>query len=241
MQGDLKQISLPDLIQTFCEGQKTAAINLKNDRSKAKIFINKGNIVHATLDNLVGEQAFFEMLTWDNGEFLSELDQETNTKSIEKSWQSILLEGVQQKDESQTTNNEKTSETKTTSKKPMKKKGEILNETLQALLQQSTDIHGAAIVGNDGLVYSANVPEKDLDENMVGAAAAAILGLSRRSAEQLNRGGFTQTLIQGTDGNIIVCDINEDILLVGLTAKAVNLGMAFAELRDFVQKLKDLV
>ncbi len=240
MQGNLKHISLPDLVQNFCEGHKTAAINLKHNDSNAQIFINDGEIVHATLDDIVGENAFYKLLKWEDGQFKSEIDKIPDTTSISKSWKSILLEGVQRVDESsgknETSNNENKSNNKT-----MKKKGEILNETLQELLQQSTDIHGAAIVGNDGLVYSANVPEKELDENMVGAAAAAILGLSKRSAKQLNRGTFSQTLIQGDNGNIIVCGINEDILLVGLTAKAVNLGMAFAELRDFISKLKDLV
>jgi predicted regulator of Ras-like GTPase activity (Roadblock/LC7/MglB family) len=128
-------------------------------------------------------------------------------------------------------------------KKPekKKKKGELIAETLQKLLQQSTDVQGAAIVGNDGLVYSANVPEKELDENIVGAASAAILGLSRRSVNQLKRGGFSQTLIQGDNGNIIVTRLSDETLFVGLTPKEVNLGMAFAEVRDFASKLSGIV
>ncbi len=102
-------------------------------------------------------------------------------------------------------------------------------------------VASAAIVGIDGLVYSANVPQKGMDEAMVGAASAAILGLSKRSVQQLSRGGFKQTLIQGDDGNIIVAPINDEILFVALTPASVNLGMAFAEVRSIAKKLQDIL
>jgi len=122
-----------------------------------------------------------------------------------------------------------------------KKKSELLAETLAELLTESSDIEGAAVVGTDGLVYSANVPQRALDENMVGATSAAILGLSKRSASQLKRGNFNQTLIQGEDGNIIVTYLNDDTLFIGLTPKNINLGMAFAEVRTMAGRLREIL
>ena len=122
-----------------------------------------------------------------------------------------------------------------------KKKSEQLADALMELLGESSDIEGAAIVGVDGLVYSANVPQRALDENMVGATAAAVLGLSKRSAGQLKRGIFQQTLIQGDEGNIIVVGLNDETLFVGLTAKNVNLGMAFAEVRVMTNKINQIL
>lgn len=122
-----------------------------------------------------------------------------------------------------------------------KKKSEILADTLAELLQESSDIDGAAVVGTDGLVYSANVPQRALDENMVGASSAAVLGLSKRSVDQLKRGSFKQSLIQGDDGNIIVADLTDSTLLVGLTPKSVNLGMAFAEIRTMTERLREIL
>ena len=122
-----------------------------------------------------------------------------------------------------------------------KKKSELLADALAKLLQESSDIDGAAVVGVDGLVYSANVTQKALDENMVGATSAAILGLSKRSVNQLKRGTFNQTLVQGDDGNIIVVGLNNDTLFVGLTPSNVNLGMAFAEVRTMVASLSEIL
>lgn len=123
----------------------------------------------------------------------------------------------------------------------MKKKSEQLADALAELIQGSADFEGAAVVGVDGLVYSANVPQRALDENMVGATSAAVLGLSKRSVGQLKRGNFSQTLIQGEDGNIIVAGLNEQTLFVGLTPKNVNLGMAFAEVRTIAARLVEIV
>jgi len=122
-----------------------------------------------------------------------------------------------------------------------KTRSEILADSLAQLLEESSDIDGVAIVGIDGLVYSAHVPQKSLDEEMVGATSAAVLGLSKRSASQLKRGDFKQTLIQGQDGNIIVININAETLLVGLTRAEVNLGMAFAEMRNMVSTLTGIL
>ena len=122
-----------------------------------------------------------------------------------------------------------------------KKRSEKLADALVELLRESSDIDGAAVVGVDGLVYSANVPQKALDEEMVGATSAAILGLSKRSVGQLKRGGFKQALIQGDDGNIIVTSLNDETLLIGLTPNNVNLGMAFAETRNMIDTLSSIL
>ena len=122
-----------------------------------------------------------------------------------------------------------------------KKRSERIAEALKELLEGSSDIEGGALVGIDGLVLSANVPVQGLDETLVGAAAAAVFGLSRRSVEQLGRGEFLQTLIQGEDGNIIVTVVDPQNVFVGITPSNINLGMAFFEARQVAQKLAQIL
>ncbi len=236
MQGDLKHMGVADLIQHNCEDRKTARIQILNNDDQATIFLDEGTVVHAICGEKTGEDAIYQVLGWREGTFSLDMDVTTSEKTIERSCNGLLLKGAQILDESKGTTDESTNK-----KEKTMKKGEIISQTLQELLQQSTDVQGAAIVGTDGLVYSANVPEKGLDENLVGAASAAILGLSRRSVNQLKRGTFAQTLIQGDDGNIIVTGLGDQTLFVGLTPKEVNLGMAFAEVRDFASKLSGIV
>ncbi len=240
LKGNLKDMSVADLIQHNCQDRKTARLVVHHNNQKASLFFKDGGVPYAALGNLQGEEVVYKILNWQEGEFALDMGLEAPNTNITRSWSGLLLEGAKRLDE---TNNTSTPNSITDmEEKPMaKKKSEVLADKLVELLQESSDIDGAAIVGTDGLVYSANVPQRALDETMVGASAAAALGLSKRSVQQLKRGNFKQSLIQGDDGNIIVTGINDDTLFVGLTPSSVNLGMAFAEVRNIVAELKDIL
>lgn len=237
LQGNLQMMGIADLIQHNCQDRKTAQLVIEHNGHQAALFFKDGAVTHATLGDLQGEEVIYHLLSWQEGSFSLEAGIEPPATTINRSWSGLLLEGVRRLDEIQ---HSPLFEQET---KPMamKKKSELLADALAELLQGSSDIEGAAIVGVDGLVYSANVPHKGLDENMVGATSAAILGLSKRSANQLKRGNFNQTLIQGDEGNIIVSSLDDQTLFVGLTPKNVNLGMAFAEMRTMTARLREIL
>jgi len=122
---------------------------------------------------------------------------------------------------------------------PMKR-SERLAQTLRQIVSNSTDVRGVAIISLDGLVISANLPS-DMDQTRVGAVAASILNLSGRSVMQLARGEFQQTLIQGTEGNVILTYAGKNATFVALTDKGVNLGMAFLEAREGAQRVAEVL
>jgi len=241
MQGSLQDMAVADLIQHNCQDQKTAQVIIQHNGKEATVFFKEGAVVHAALDELQGEEVIYEILQWQEGQFSLEVGQEPPAVTISRSWSGLLLEGARRLDEETNLSNNNVVLSSQEEKPMAKKKSEILADSLAELLSESSDIDGVAVVGVDGLVYSANVPQKALDEEMVGATSAAVLGLSKRSANQLKRGGFKQTLIQGDDGNIIVSGLNDDTLFVGLTAANVNLGMAFAEMRSMANKLREIL
>lgn len=243
MQGNLQVMSVADLIQHNCQGHNTAQLVIQHNNQEASLFFKGGAVLHATLGDLQGEEVIYEILKWEEGQFNLAMDVEPELTTISRPWSGLLLEGARRQDhEDNFLGNDLTSFNQEDF--PMattKKKGELLADTLTNLLNESSDIAGAAIVGVDGLVYSANVPQKGMDESLVGATSAAVFGLSTRSANQLQRGSFKQTLIQGDDGNVIVASIDNETLFVGLTTNGVNLGMAFAEVRTMTTTLKDLL
>lgn len=120
------------------------------------------------------------------------------------------------------------------------KRSEQLAEVLRNLVSGSTDIQGVAVISMDGLVIAAELPTK-LDQARVGAVAAGILSLSGRSVGQLQRGELQQTLIQGTEGNVIITYAGKNAAFVALTGKDVNLGMAFLEAREGAQKVSEIL
>lgn len=244
MQGSLKDMDVATLIQHNCQDRKTAQLDVTQNGTTATLFFQDGNVAHATLDELEGEEVIYRIIDWAEGDFSLEIGIETPKVSIERSWSGLLLEAAKRMDEANQPVDDLFSEPPpepAAAPPEPKKKSDILAETITELLKDSADIEGAAVVGTDGLIYAAKVPQSDLDENMVGAVSAAIFGLGSRSVKQLKRGGFNQIIIQGKDGYIIVVGLNEDMLFVGLTDTSVNLGMALAEVRDLTTNIKSIL
>jgi hypothetical protein len=237
MQGKLNDMAVADLIQHTCMDGKTARLTLEHAGQQAMVFFDAGEAVHAVLGKAQGEEVIFEILAWNDGLFTLEAGVRPPSKTITRNWTGLILEGAHRFDEAQQATQTKQME----APKMAKTRGERLADALSELLADSSDINGAAIVGHDGLVFSANVPQKTLNEEMVGAVSASIFGLGRRSADQLQRGSLVRAMIQGSNGNIIVSAINDDTLLVALTANDVNLGMAFMEIRSMSQSLAALL
>ena len=240
MKGNVRDMSVADLIQHNCQDNRLARLTIDHDGRQAVLFFKDGSVVHAELDDLRGEEAVYRALDWEEGQFDLEVGLEPPATTITRSWSGLLLEAARRVDEM-----EKIESTKSYQKEganmPPKKRSELLAEALDELLASSSDIEGAAVVGVDGLVYSANVPQRGMDVDMVGAASAAVLGLSRRSVGQLNRGDFAQTMIQGSGGNIIVSSLNPETIFIALTPPGVNLGMAFAEVRSMIRRLSEIL
>ncbi len=120
------------------------------------------------------------------------------------------------------------------------KRSEMLESALSHILENSIDIHGAAVISLDGLTLSSKLPVR-MDASKVGAIVASIHNLSSRSVQQLERGELLQTLIQGKDGNIVITNAGKNIALVVLTKKDINLGMVFLEAREGAKRILEVL
>ena len=240
VKGNLRDMSLASLISVNCNEMNQAILLLYREDKEGSIFITDGNVVHAVLDSFIGKEAVYEMLTWEDGEFDLKMNVEPPERTITAGWSSLLLEGMHRIDENAAELEDLNGLDKQNEKKEktemMAKRSEDLAETLSTMLAASTDIEGAVVVSSDGLVIASQLP-KGLDETRMGASAAALLGLSKRTTSELGRGNFTQNLIQGKDGNIIIVSISEHAVLLGLTSTDVNLGMVFLEAREAAETI----
>jgi hypothetical protein len=98
-QGSLKELPLPDVIQLVAVSGKTGVFSLRNGSESGRIFLRKGQIVHATAGTLVGEQAVYELARWAQGEFSFAPGTESDVDTIEKSNTNLLMEAARQIDE----------------------------------------------------------------------------------------------------------------------------------------------
>ena len=102
MKGQLEDMAVADIIQHNCQDRKTARVSIKNGRRKAELFFKNGNVVHASSGDQEGEEAIYQVITWEKGSFMLKSDVEPPAYTITRGWTSLLLEGARRHDEAQT-------------------------------------------------------------------------------------------------------------------------------------------
>jgi hypothetical protein len=98
-QGSLRELPLPDVIQLVAVSGKTGAFTLRNASESGQLFLKRGQIVHASVGTLTGEQAVYELARWSEGDFAFEPDAEAESVTVEKSNTNLLMEAARQIDE----------------------------------------------------------------------------------------------------------------------------------------------
>lgn len=235
LQGSLKEMTVADLIQHNCLDNKTARLTIDQNGQSALLFFKDGQVAHAAMGDLQGEEVVFQILNWHDGRFTLEMGFKSPTVSISRSWSGLLLEGARRLDESAGQTNGSPNPPSVTYANG------TYQDRLSDVFRGLSDIEGMAVIGVDGEVLAARLPQATLDQDEVGAIGAAILGLSKRSVDQLKRSNFKQAYLQGTQGNIIITNITDEVLFVGLTPNDVNLGFVFAEAREITAKVRDVL
>src|SRR3954470_3497795 len=95
-QGSLKELPLPDIIQLVSVSGKTGVFSLRRngDSSTGEIFLRGGQIVHAHVGDLQGEEAMYELATWPEGEVVFTRVNDTEPPPIQRSTTILLMEAV---------------------------------------------------------------------------------------------------------------------------------------------------
>jgi hypothetical protein len=98
-QGSLKELPLPDIIQLVSVSGKTGKFTLTRDADRGFIFLKNGQMVHATIGDLVGEEAIYSLAIWNHGEFQFSPGEDSDRQTITKSNTNLLMEAARRLDE----------------------------------------------------------------------------------------------------------------------------------------------
>jgi hypothetical protein len=98
-QGSLKELPLPDIIQLVSVSGKTGKFTLTRDNDRGFIFLKNGQMVHATVGDLSGEEAIYSLAIWNQGDFLFNPGEEADRQTITKSNTNLLMEAARRLDE----------------------------------------------------------------------------------------------------------------------------------------------
>jgi response regulator RpfG family c-di-GMP phosphodiesterase len=97
--GSLENLSLPDIVQTLTIGMKTACVTLRSEKLEGRLWFDNGTLHHAESGKSSGDEAFYEMVGWDSGEFVIEHGSKSRESSIEQDAMFLLMEGLRMIDE----------------------------------------------------------------------------------------------------------------------------------------------
>ncbi|MBW2058350.1 MAG: DUF4388 domain-containing protein [Deltaproteobacteria bacterium] len=97
--GDLSQIRLLDILNLLIREGKTGKVSLRKGGALGEIFVENGKIVHGSAESSYGEEAIYLMMTWTIGKFSYTPDVLPDSRTVSRSTEQIISEGVERMEE----------------------------------------------------------------------------------------------------------------------------------------------
>ena len=91
--GDIKSFKLHSLLQLITMEGKSGALKIDDGTRQAKCYFNHGKLYHCSLAKLTGSGAFYELLTWDEGQFTFDERGKIDLRTVYEPLDSLLIEG----------------------------------------------------------------------------------------------------------------------------------------------------
>jgi hypothetical protein len=98
-QGSLKELPVPDIIQLMAVSGKTGVFTLVRGAERGYIYLKNGQMAHARVGEITGEEAVYALTIWSTGDFQFTPNEETEETTIVKSNTSLLMEAARRLDE----------------------------------------------------------------------------------------------------------------------------------------------
>jgi DNA-binding response OmpR family regulator/predicted regulator of Ras-like GTPase activity (Roadblock/LC7/MglB family) len=195
VQGNLRSMSLPNIIQVNCAENSQAHLRIRNQGQEASIFFADGNVVHAVLGSQAGEEAVYELLTWEDGDFELEMDVPPPERTINVGWSGLLLEGLRRLDE----------EAAGMEELEAGQREGVVDEMTQELvraLRQIDGVVGVVFAARDGIVLADDLDGDPLKE---GAVTVFVGNAASQVGESLALGAFDWgTVVVGKDTVLVL-------------------------------------
>jgi DNA-binding response OmpR family regulator len=97
--GKVFGLQLTDIIQINCLSRLTTALIITRNGEKGVIYLNEGEIIHAECGEQKGTDAFYKILSWQEGEFLSNVGVTPPVQTIYQNWEHLLVEAMRRNDD----------------------------------------------------------------------------------------------------------------------------------------------
>lgn len=97
--GVLRQVGLQDVLQMECLGRNSSILEVANAQVRGRIYIEHGSIIHSEAGEIKGEEAINCLLALRGGDFNLKPYEEPAERTIQGSWEFLLMEAARMRDE----------------------------------------------------------------------------------------------------------------------------------------------
>jgi CheY-like chemotaxis protein/predicted regulator of Ras-like GTPase activity (Roadblock/LC7/MglB family) len=214
LEGNLQMMSLASIIQINCEERNQAQLILNHLGKEGTIYFKDGEMVHAEAGDLIGDEAIYSLLIWEEGTFKLKMGVEPESITINKNWSGLLLEGMRRIDESTADWSPDWED-----ESPPDEEGQDnkLHEKIVKTIIANRDVTSVVIYSKTGTLIvqeNSNDPEGDISlGEMLKEKAESIGGY-------LEGGDLVRIELAGSDKRIYFQQQDDDLLLLSLTKRS---------------------
>lgn len=235
-EGRISDFQLADLIQMNCLGRLTNALHIEKGLQKAVIYFEDGNITHCEVGDLQGEEAFYEVISWDGGTFQVERSVKAPKETIIVGWQGLLMEGLRRADEAK---NLEAQRERIDPEIRRKKIQQVLHEFIRG-----KDIILITLFSEEGFPIMSEISSESEGRIDIAGLTPLLPDLftnAREAGQQLKLNSTREVLMEYEKGWLALCPIleSEDYFAV-LSKKSMNLAMLRMEVKKIARILHDI-
>ncbi len=236
-EGRISDMHLSDLIQMHCLGRLTNALHVQKDQYIGVIYFENGDIIHAVVDNKEGEEAFYEILSWEGGSFSVQRGAKAPKETILKGWQTLLLEGLRRLDESRSPQVQEFEE-----------ENQKKQQRMRSVLERLSDVKGfilCAVFDSEGFPLNSVISEAYKQNIKLSEIAPSIAKLHKQvefTAVDLNMDESKEMILLLKEGFCVISNLPEKraylLFLADQTSNLALLRMRIkSELKDLIEAL----
>jgi hypothetical protein len=217
--GVMRKVGLEDLIQLECMNCKSTLLEIKNDKVRGRIYIERGEIVHAVASGLTGEPALQKLLALRGGEFSLKAAEPAERRTIHNQWMQLLMEAAQLRDE-ETNFFSPESEAKGFTFAPSTSSAEEI-VAMATLLGDHPNVRELVLIANQGdVLYSSKCPDS------AGRAAICneLLDAAKTISAELPLGEFHHLEIVNDESKTVIQPAQGHHLMIGTAAGVGSIG-----------------
>lgn len=261
MKGNLKDISVTNIVQIVGQSGMSGRLTILNMNQEVQIFFANGDIVEAELDQKNGEEVFFEVLGWETGEFEMDTNIVSSNQTISIPWTDLLLSGLQKLDESKSIEDISSGNlqaipddigelfglTKSkilqdiTNEKTEVDMTQNMKEILVEIGQEVSGFMATAVVGMDGLGVASHQAIKEMNLEVTNAQMTMLFKLVQTSVDKLIGETVEDFLLTTDKAYLLIRPLQNPNYYLGIACdrSKANLGNMRLVSRTLVERLSD--